>query len=463
MDIKSIVQELCTYEDEQEWFEFKENWFQPDGLGEYISAMSNAAAVHSKENAFFVWGVSDKNHRIVGTKFNQYRDYHNEPYQNYLARHLSPSINFSFEETEIDGKRIVVLVIPAAFEIPTSFKEKRYIRIGSSKANLKDYPKREFQLSRILSGRQETIETLPAKNQDLTFSKLFGYYGSRGITLKEETFVKNLNLKNKEGEFNRLAQLLSDNSLLPLRVTIFNGKTKASPLFSVREFGYDCLLYSLDNLLRYGDVLNLIQADERNRVVERKDVPLFDNQAFREAVINAVLHNKWIEGNEPMISVFSDRIEILSRGPIPPAQTIEGFFRGESVPVNEKLAEIFLQLHISEKSGRGVPKILDIYGKGAFTFRENSIVVTIPFERVYDPQKTVESQTNGTKQQRKPLSERQTKIIAEMRNNPNITAVQLRIALRCAESTIERDIASLQKNGYIERIGARKNGYWKVL
>ena len=170
MDIKSIVQELCTYEDEQEWFEFKENWFQPDGLGEYISAMSNAAAVHSKENAFFVWGVSDKNHRIVGTKFNQYRDYHNEPYQNYLARHLSPSINFSFEETEIDGKRIVVLVIPAAFEIPTSFKEKRYIRIGSSKANLKDYPKREFQLSRILSGRQETIETLPAKNQDLTFS-----------------------------------------------------------------------------------------------------------------------------------------------------------------------------------------------------------------------------------------------------------------------------------------------------
>lgn len=44
----------------------------------------------------------------------------------------------------------------------------------------------------------------------------------------------------------------------------------------------------------------------------------------------------------------------------------------------EKLSEIFLQLHISEKSGRGVPKITEMYGKDAFSFRENSIVVTNP-------------------------------------------------------------------------------------
>lgn len=49
MDIKSIVKELCAYDDEQEWFEFKENWFQPETLGEYVSAMSNAAAFHYKK------------------------------------------------------------------------------------------------------------------------------------------------------------------------------------------------------------------------------------------------------------------------------------------------------------------------------------------------------------------------------------------------------------------------------
>ena len=458
MDIQSIVKELCTYSDEQEWFEFKENWFQPEALGEYVSALSNAAAFHHKSFAFFIWGINDKTHEIVGSDFNQYREHNKEPYQNYLARNLSPSINFSFEEESIEGKRIVVLIIPAASEIPTAFREKRYIRIGSSKANLKDYPKREIQLFKILDGRVETIETLPAKYQDLTFSKLFGYYGSKSIVLKQETFIKNLGLKNSKGEFNLLAQLLSDNSHFPLRVSIFDGKTKGAPLFSVREFGYNCLLYSLDELLRYGDVLNLIQADERQRVVERKEVPLFDNKAFREAVINAVLHNKWANGNEPMISVFTDRIEILSRGTIPDGQTMDGFFLGESVPVNEKLSEIFLQLHISEKSGRGVPKIIEVYGKDAFSFREQSIVVTIPFERLHNPQIKLGNKTGNNS----PLNERRRQILSEMRNNPNITTAQLMMLLGCAETTVENHIAYLRKNGYIERIGSRKAGWWKV-
>ena len=54
MDIKSIVKELCAYDDEQERFEFKENWFQPETLGEYVSAMSNADAFYYKKYAYFV-------------------------------------------------------------------------------------------------------------------------------------------------------------------------------------------------------------------------------------------------------------------------------------------------------------------------------------------------------------------------------------------------------------------------
>ena len=268
-----------------------------------------------------------------------------------------------------------------------------------------------------------------------------------------------MGLKTEEGEFNILAQLLSDNSHFPLRVSIFDGETKGANLFSVREFGNDCLLYSLDELLRYGDVLNLIQADETDRVVERKEVPLFDNKAFREAVINAVLHNKWLEGNEPMISVFSDRIEILSRGTLAPAQTMEGFFLGESIPVNEKLSEIFLQLHISEKSGRGVPKITEMYGKDAFSFRENSIVVTIPFERINKVGNKVGKKVGD----KKPLNSRRQKIISEMRDNPNITTAELHNILGVSETAVENNISFLRENGYIERVGSKKAGYWKVL
>ena len=125
---------------------------------------------------------------------------------------------------------------------------------------------------------------------------MFGYYGSKGIVLSDKTFIKNLGLRNEEGQFNLLAQLLSDDSHFPLRVSIFEGKTKGTNLFSVREFGNNCLLYSLDELLRYGDVLNIIQADETDRVVDRKEVPLFDNKAvvvqFRDIIHHVRLINR---------------------------------------------------------------------------------------------------------------------------------------------------------------------------
>ena len=385
--------------------------------------------------------------------------FYKEPYQNYLARNLSPSIGFEFEELKIDGKRVVVLVIPAAKNVPTAFDESRYIRIGSSKANLKDYPEREKKLFRLLDQGIDTIENTPAQYQKLTFRKLFGYYGSKGIVLREETFEDNLGLRTGDGEYNLMAQLLSDNSHMPLRVSIFTGPTKGSNLYSVREFGNDCLLYTLDELLRYGDVLNIIQADERNRVVERKDVPLFDDKAFREAIINAVLHNAWVEGNEPMITVYSDRLEIISRGTLAPKQTMEGFFLGRSVPVNKKLSEIFIQLHISEKSGRGVPKIVETYGRDAFTFEENDIVVTIPFNRINQVGNNVGDKVGNNS---KPLSQNRQTIIAEMRNNPNITKAELSRIIGISTTAIDKNISFLKTNGYIERIGSNKSGYWKV-
>ena len=140
--------------------------------------------------------------------------------------------------------------------------------------------------------------------------------------------------------------------------TIINvGKDKAAPLFSVKEFGNDCIMYSMDKILEYGDAINIIQADERNRISERKDVPL-DYEAFHEAILNAFIHNKWLTLNAPQISIFFDRIEILSHGGLASDQDEEGFYSGASIPVNEVLASIFFQLRLSERSGRGVPKIV---------------------------------------------------------------------------------------------------------
>ncbi len=468
MGLKEKIMELISSESEQEWYEFKENWFRPDELGEYVSAISNAAAFHYQEEGYFIWGINDATHEIVGTTFSQYCNHNSEPYQNYLARNLSPSINFRFEDIEIGGKKVVVLIIPAASELPTSYKEKRYIRIGSSKTSLRNYPKREIHLFRILDGRVNTIETMTSEYQNLTFNKLFGYYGSRGIVLRSETFEKNLKLKTKDGNYNVLAQLLSDNSHIPMRVSIFEGTTKASRLLSVREFGNNCLLYTLDSLLLYGDTLNLVQTDETERNVERKEVSLFDGEAYREAVVNAVLHNYWVGLNEPMISVFSDRIEILSRGSLAPAQTVDGFFRGESVPVNEKLSEIFLQLHISEKSGRGVPVITKACGKDAVTFTETSIIVTIPFSRVSTADSTHADapSAEGRKEEsneRGELNSRRKEILEIIGSNPKISKAELSEELGISTTAVSNNISFLRSNGYLERIGNTKGGSWKLI
>ena len=377
-----------------------------------------------------MWGVNNDTHELTNTTFDYHVDVANEPLQHYLARYVTPDVNFEFKEEIIEGNRVVILFIPAAHTIPTAFKGVRYLRIGSSKVNLMKYPEREEALFRVLNFGLPSIENTESEYQDLTFEQLFVYYGVKGITLNRQTFKKNLGLLTPQGKYNLLAQLLSDNSHLPIRFSLFKGKTKASTMYAVREFGNMSLLMTLDRVLDYGEILNVPQADERNRIVERKEVMHFDADAYREAIINAFVHNLWVTGNEPMFTVYEDRIEILSRGTLAPEQTIDGFFAGESVPVNKKLSEIFLQLHISEKSGRGVPKILETYGKGAFEFRENSIVVTIPFNRL-DLDDTTQVITQVTTQVATQVIERQ------------LNDIEVKILDFCFEPKSTKELAEL--------------------
>ena len=71
-------------------------------------------------------------------------------------------------------------------------------------------------------------------------------------------------------------------------------------MYSVKEFGYKCLVHSLNEVLEYGKILNIPQADEDDRTMERKEISLFDYDAFREAMINAFLHNKWVEKSDAL-------------------------------------------------------------------------------------------------------------------------------------------------------------------
>ena len=248
-NLAKVVRQLIEYPREASWFEFKENWFEPAALGEYISSLSNAAAMEGQRCGYLVWGVNDGTHEIVGTGFDWRVDVKREPLEHFLARQVAPDVGFGFHEVEVGGKRVVVLAVPAATKVPTSFNGVRYLRIGSSKVNLAKYPERESQLFYTLRMGPATVVNTPSDYQDLTFDKLFVYYTAKGVQLSRRTFKKNLHLLCADGRYNLLAQLLSDNSHIPVRFAMFTGLDKASTMYAVREFGNTCLLYSLDKAL----------------------------------------------------------------------------------------------------------------------------------------------------------------------------------------------------------------------
>lgn len=458
-----ILENLLRLQDEYEWLDFKENRFNKDEIGEYISAIANGACLCGKEYGYIIWGVKDNSRDIVGTSINFDKDINHEPYKHYLARNLKPSIAFEVIEKEYQGKRIVMLQIPSSKSVQTKYKDVSYFRIGSSKEKINKFPEWELKLNTTLQEGFPTIVNVAAPDyaQDLTFEKLFMYYAAKGISLKLDSFERSLKLINKNGQYNVMAYILSDQNSIPVRVSIFSGRDKTAPLFSVKEFGNTCIMYSMDKILEYGDAINIIQADERNRISERRDIPLFDYEAFHEAILNAFIHNKRLTLNAPQISIFTDRIEILSHGGLAIDQDENGFYSGASLPVNDVLASIFLQLRISERSGRGVPKIVGRYGKDSIKIEKNRIIVTIPFEKIEvnkfivtnKVSNKVSNKVNGTKE----------KIISAIRNNPNVTINQLMVITGLSEPGVKKNLKQLKSAGIIARIGANKNGYWEVL
>ena len=61
------------------------------------------------------------------------------------------------------------------------------------------------------------------------------------------------------------------------------------------------------------------------------------------------------------------------------------------------------------------------------------------------------------------LNNSEIKVLAEIRNNPNVTKPQSEVLCNLGKTSIDNCISLLKKKKYIERVGARKNGYWKVI
>lgn len=67
--LRGLVLELRRLPAETPWVEFKHNKAEPADIGEYLSALSNAAALAGEAFGYLVWGIADGSHAVVGTTF----------------------------------------------------------------------------------------------------------------------------------------------------------------------------------------------------------------------------------------------------------------------------------------------------------------------------------------------------------------------------------------------------------
>lgn len=372
--LTGLVHELRGHKQETEWVEFKINNEKPEEIGEYISALSNSAALAGKAFGYLVWGVDNGSHDLEGTKFRpRNTKVGNEEIENWLLRLMTPKIHFSFFEVEIEGHHIVILEIERATRHPVSFQGKEYIRIGSYKRPLKDNPEKERALWRIFDRVPfESVICAERVNIDQVLQLLdypsYFELAERPLPPNKEAISKALaddgliipceaggwSITNLGGIL--FAKQMKDFRSLQrkaVRVIQYRGDDKTE---TIREqVGSKGYASGFSGLISY--INNLLPTNEVVEQALRRVVPMFPELAVRELVANALIHQDLhIAGASPMIEIFSDRIEISNPGE--PLIDIQRLMDTPPRSRNEVLASLMRRFRICEERGSGIDKVV---------------------------------------------------------------------------------------------------------
>lgn len=330
--LRSLVSELVALPAETGWLEFKQNKAVPDEIGEYISALSNSATLHDRAKAYVVWGVEDASHELVGTSFNPMTEkVGNQELESWLLMHLEPRLNFSFHRVSVNEVALVVLEIDAAFRHPVKFKGADWIRVGSYKKRLHEFPEMERALWRKLDLVPFEFQVAADKLEVQDVLRLLDY----------PSYFRLLNLPLPDGHVALLQALAGDRLIERMDSGHWRVFNLGALLFAQRLADFGSLGRKAVRLVRYkGDdrlyaepephfaagyapvYEALIEAVHQrltgNEVIGkalRADVRMYPDLAIRELVANALIHQDLsISGTGPIVEIFSNRLEVTNPG-----------------------------------------------------------------------------------------------------------------------------------------------------
>ena len=301
--------------------------------------------------------------------------------ENKINDSITPQPDYTLEIQNND--QTIKLTVKSGLQKPYLYKSKAYKRNDIATIEVDT-----LEFSRlVLDGKNIRFEELPCKDQELSFEIL---HRKLKETVRIENFdkdtLKTLNLYDDVNGFNNAAGILADKNHFPgIDIVKFGENISIIQKRSTFE--------NVSVLEVYEKAIEVFRDYYQYEVIQgadRKKMEKIPEAAFREAIANALIHRVWDVDSQIRVSMFDDRIEIVSPGGLPSAITEEEYLFGKlSALRNRNLANVFYRLGFVEIFGTGITRIKQLYAealiKPDFEVSENAIKIVLPiFEKNAD-------------------------------------------------------------------------------
>ena len=301
--------------------------------------------------------------------------------ENKINDSITPQPDYTLEIQNND--QTIKLTVKSGLQKPYLYKSKAYKRNDTATIEVDT-----LEFSRlVLDGKNIRFEELPCKDQELSFEIL---HRKLKETVRIENFdkdtLKTLNLYDDVNGFNNAAGLLADKNHFP-GIDIVKFGENISIIQKRSTFDNISVLEVYEKAI---EVFRDYYQYEVIQGADRKKMEKIPEAAFREAIANALIHRVWDVDSQIRVSMFDDRIDIVSPGGLPSGITEEEYLSGKlSVLRNRKLANVFYSLGFVEIFGTGITRIKQLYAealiKPDFEVSENAIKIVLPiFEKNAD-------------------------------------------------------------------------------
>ena len=410
---KEELKDLIKKHEESQITEFKENLTDAKKIGNYISGLANSALQLHVPAAYFIWGIQDQTKKIVGTKFNPYRDKtsskNQEPFITYIENGIKPRLKLDWDQIDFDSKKVIVLTIYVENVVePIAFYGERYIRSGSSLKNLNGHPEKEREIWKSFEASKFELEF--AKT-DLTFEQVSNilditfYAKICNIIIldkiKENLINSKVIVPISDDKFNitnlgayKLAKNMDSFPNLKnrtIRITQYDTDHNFNSSFDAK--GNIGIAVSFNNIVQ--NITNRLEYKENYSNNIRKDIPIFPKIAIRELVANMLVHQDFtLNGSRPFVEIYKSRIEFSNPGAplINPYRFLD--FKPKSR--NDELANLLGDMHIVESRGTGIDKVVNALEEADLPAMEISVqesettVVTLRKRKLFKDMTTSE-------------------------------------------------------------------------